>query len=221
MDVKTDAAGRAPYLIADRSVQLRWSLSLCVLSTLLMQGCPSKPPAPAVRFPITSGSHTMLPAPDEPILVWSEPPLADLAVEWLRAHHYTSILMPHQSPFEAHPIAHNFSTRRAALAVAREMRAKTVIVLEEEATKEALIEPNCGARFHVSIEIRGQSVEGQETTLRGYAHYPHCVDTGEKTLRSLACQAFATAWGFRPSGQLDIPSSLMCTAGQTQPIPFR
>src|SRR5262249_32266061 len=120
------------------------------------------------------------------------------------------------------PIAHNSSTRTAAFAVAREMKAETVIVLEQEATREgALIEPDCGARFHVSVEVRGQSIEGQQTTLRGHAHYPHCVDPGEKTLRSLACQAFATAWGFRPSGQLDIPSALMCTAGQTEPMPSR
>jgi hypothetical protein len=164
----------------------------------------------------------MLPVQDEPILVWSDPPLADLAVEWLRAHHYSSILMPLQTPVEAHRIAHNFSTRAAALAVAREMKGKTVIFLEQEATKEgALIEPDCGARFHVSVEVRAQSIEGEQTTLRGHAHYPHCVDLSEKTLRSLACQAFATAWGFRPSGQLDIPSALMCTAGQTVPMPPR
>jgi hypothetical protein len=163
----------------------------------------------------------MLPAQDEPILVWSDPPLTELAVEWLRTHKYSSVLTPHHSPFEAHPIGHNFSTRAAALAVAREMKAKTVIVVEQEATKEALIEPDCGARFHVSVDVRAQSIERQEPILRGHAHYPHCVDPGAKTLRSLTCQAFATAWGFRPSGQLDIPSSLMCTAGQTEPMPPR
>ena len=102
------------------------------------------------------------------------------------------------------------------------MKAEFVLFLEWEESKEgALIEPQCGSLFYVSVHVRGLSVESEETALRGSAHYPHCVDLSEKTSRSLTCQAIATAWGFRPSGQLDIPSSLMCTAGQTAPMPIR
>jgi hypothetical protein len=188
---------------------------------LAVQGCPSKP-APGVRFPITSGSHTILPATEQRILIWGDPPLADVAVEWLRAHHYTSFLRPDTHPLQASQIAHTFSTRTAALAVAREMKAEIVLFLDREATKDgALIEPDCGRLFHVTVEVRGLSVESGDTALRGRAHYPHCVDLSNKTIRSLTCQALATAWGFRPSGQLDIPSTLMCTAGQTEPIPIR
>jgi hypothetical protein len=188
---------------------------------LVVQGCPSKL-APGVRFPITSGSHTILPAAEQRILIWGDPPLADLAVEWLRAHHYTSFLRPDTHPLQASQMAHTFSTRTAALAVAREMKAEIVLFLDREATKDgALIEPDCGPLFHVTVEVRGLSVESGDTALRGRAHYPHCVDLSNKTIRSLTCQAFATAWGFRPSGQLDIPSTLMCTAGETEPIPIR
>jgi hypothetical protein len=73
----------------------------------------------------------------------------------------------------------------------------------------------------VNVSVRGLLVESGDTALRGSAHYPHCVDLSDRTFRSLTCQALATAWGFRPSGQLDIPSSLMCTAGQTAPMPIR
>lgn len=195
---------------------------LCLVSALLLlQGCPSKPPS-GVRFPITNGSHTILPATDQQILVWADPPLVDLAVEWLRAHHYSNVLMPHRAPLQAPQIAHDFSTRKAALAVAEEMKAEVVLVLEREATKDgALIEPHCGPLYHVSVELRGLSVHSGGTSFRGGAYYPHCVDLSDKTIRSLTCQAFATAWGFRPSGQLEIPSSLMCTAGQTAPLPTR
>jgi hypothetical protein len=195
---------------------------LCLLSALfLLQGCPSKPPS-GVRFPITNGSHTILPTTDHQILVWADPPLVDLAVEWLRAHRYSNVLMPHQAPLRAPQIAHNFSTRKAALAVAQEMKAEVVLVLEREATKDgALIEPHCGPLYHVSVQLQGLSVDSGDTSFRGDAHYPHCVDLSDKTIRSLTCQAFATAWGFRPSGQLEIPSSLMCTAGQTAPPPTR
>ena len=199
------------------------SRTLCLLSTMLMlQGCPSKPPPSGVRFPITGGSHRVLPSAGQPILVWADPPLADLAIEWLRIHHYASVAVPHGSPLQPGQIAHNFSTRSAALAIAREMKMDVVIVLEREATKEgALIESDCGRQYDVSVDVRGLSVETGEMTLRGYAHYPHCVDLSDKTLRNLTCQAFATAWGFRPAGQLDIPSTMMCTAGQTDPTPSR
>lgn len=143
-------------------------------------------------------------------------------MEWLRAHHYANLLMPYQGPFLAPRIAHSLSTRKAALAVAREMKAEFVLFLEREETKEgALIEPHCGALFSVTVNVQGLSLESGDTTLRGSAHYPHCVDLSDKTIRNLTCQAFATAWGFRPSGQLEIPSSLMCTTGQTAPTPIR
>jgi len=191
----------------------------CILSIVfLAQGCPSKSPPPALRFPITSGSHTILPTAQQRILIWAEPPLTDVAVEWLRSHQYTNIQIPDTGPFRAAQVSHNF----AALAVAKETKAEFVLFLEREESKEgALIEPQCGPLFYVSVAVRGLSVESGDTVLRGRAYYPHCVDLSEKTSRSLTCQAIATAWGFRPSGQLDIPSSLMCTAGQTAPMPIR
>jgi hypothetical protein len=143
-------------------------------------------------------------------------------MEWLRTHHYANLLLPAKSPLQAPQIAHNLSTRNAALAVAREMKAEMVLVLEREATKDgALIESKCGPLFNVTVDVRGLSVETGNTALRGMAYYPHCVDLNEKTIRNLTCQALATAWGFRPSGQLEIPSSLMCTTGQTEPIVVR
>jgi len=203
-------------------VNLVITLSCLLCFALLTQGCPSKPPPPSLQFPVTSGSHTNLPTAQQPILIWGDPPLIDVAVEWLRSHHYSNILVPDSGPFQAARVSHNFSDRKAALAVAKEMKAEFVLFLEQEEKKEgALIEPQCGPLFYVNVNIRGLLVESGETALRGSAHYPHCVDLSEKTSRSLTCQAIATAWGFRPSGQLDIPSSLMCTAGQTAPMPIR
>jgi hypothetical protein len=208
-----------------RTVHLPAALTVQVLGllafVLLMQGCPSKAPSPGVRFPITSGSHTILPTAEQRILVWGDPSLTDVAVEWLRSHHYSRILIPEKSPLPTPHVSFSLSDRQAALAVAENMKADFVLFLEHEENKEGtLIEPQCGALFSVNVAIRGVSVESGETVLRGRAHYPHCVDLGGKTFRSLTCQAIATAWGFRPSGQLDIPSNLMCTAGQTEPPPI-
>jgi hypothetical protein len=196
---------------------------LCLLSVVLLaQGCPSKAPTAGVRFPITHGSHTILPIAQQRILLWGDAALADAALEWLRSHHYSSILMPEKGPFHNLQISHSVSDRKAALAVAKEMKAEFVIFVEREESKEgALIGPQCGSLFYVSVNVRGLSVETGDTAFRGSAHYPHCVDPSGETFRNLTCQAIATAWGFRPSGQLDIPSSLMCTAGETEPTPIR
>lgn len=196
---------------------------LCLLSVVLLaQGCRSKSPPSSLRFPITSGSHDILPTAQQRILLWGDPPLTDVAAEWLRSHHYSSILMPENGPFHAPHISHTLSDHKVALAVARGMQADFVLFLERAESKDgALIEPHCGPLFSVDVRIRGVSVESGDASLRGNAHYPHCVELSGETFRNLTCQALATAWGFRPSGQLDIPSSLMCTAGQTEPIPNR
>lgn len=199
-------------------------ITLCgiLAVVLLLQGCPPKPPPSGFRFPITGGAHTILPTAEQRILIWGDPPVADVAVEWLRAHHYSSILMPDRGPSQVPEVSHRYTDRIAALAVAEEMKAEFVLFLERDESKEgALIEPHCGPLFYVSVNVRGLSVESGDTALRGNAHYPHCVELSDKTFRSLTCQALATAWGFRPSGQLELPSSLMCTAGQTSPTPSR
>ena len=189
---------------------------------LLLQGCHSKAPPPGVRFPITSGSHTILPTAQQRILVWGDPPLTDVAVEWLTSHHYAAILRPGSEPFQATQTSRSALEHTLALSVAEDLKADAVLFLEREQNKDgALIEPQCGALFYVNVNVRGLVLESGDTALRGSAHYPHCVDLSGKTFRSLTCQALATAWGLRPSGQLDIPSDLMCTAGQTDPLPIR
>lgn len=196
---------------------------LCLLSlVLLVQGCRSKSPPSSLRFPITSGFHAVLPTAQQRILLWGEPPLTDVAVEWLRSHHYSSILMPESGAFHSPHISHTLSDHKVALAVARDMQADFVLFLEREESKDgALIEPQCGPLFAVDVRISGLSTESGDVALRGNAHYPHCVEPSGEIFRNLTCQAFATAWGYRPSGQLNVPSSLMCTAGQTEPIPIR
>lgn len=189
---------------------------------LLLQGCHSKAPPPGVRFPITSGSHTILPTAQQRILVWGDPPLTDVAVEWLTSHHYAAILRPGSESFRVTQTSRSALEHTLALSVAEDLKADAVLFLEREQNKDgALIEPHCGALFYVNVNVRGLVLESGDTALRGSAHYPHCVDLSGKTFRSLTCQALATAWGLRPSGQLDIPSDLMCTAGQTDPLPIR
>ena len=106
--------------------------------------------------------------------------------------------------------------------VAAEANADFVLILEREELKGgALLQANCSALFTITVDVRGLFVDNRETILRGSAHYPHCIERNDQTVQNLTCQALATAWGFRSSGQLEIPSHLACTAGQNSPTPNR
>ena len=188
----------------------------CLPSILLiLEGCSSTPPRSGVHFPITSGSHTLLPNAQQRILIWGDPLLARVADEWLRSHHYSNILIPSQIPYP-------LSNRQVALVAAAEVNAAFVLILEREELKEgALLRTNCGALFNIAVDVRDLSVERGGSVLRGNAHYPHCVEHNDQTVQNLTCQALATAWGFRSAGHLEIPSHLACTAGQSTPAPNR
>ena len=101
-----------------------------MLSTLLiLNGCsPTRSPS-AIHFPITNGSHTLLPSAQQRILIWGDPLLARVADKWLRSHHYSNILMPPQIPYPP-------SDRQVALVAAAEVNAAFVLILEREELKE-------------------------------------------------------------------------------------
>jgi hypothetical protein len=200
-----------------RRYRISSAITLACLPSILLilEGCSATPPPSGIHFPITNGSHTLLPSAQQRILIWGDPLLARMAEEWLRSHHYSSILMPPQIPYP--PL-----DPQVALVAAAEANASFVLILEREVLKEgALIQANCGARFNITVKVRGLSVERGESVLRSNAHYPHCVEHNDQTVQNLTCQALATAWGFRSAGQLEIPSHLACTAGQSPPTPSR
>lgn len=62
------------------------------------------------------------------------------------------------------------------------------------------------------VIVRLQRPPGGTSVILGRAMMPIAARE-ERVLHDLTCQALATAWGYRPSGQLDIPSEQMCSAG--------
>lgn len=195
----------------DSITKVRWFASLLAV-ILLLNGCASKRPPAGVHFPITNGFHSVLPTEEQRILIWGDLSLSMVAEAWLRSHHYSPILVPSQK-------AYSGFDHEVVFRLATELRAEFVLLLEQEELKTgALIESHCGPRFNLSVTIRGISQVSQGTVFRGSAYYPHCVERTHEIVENLTCQALATAWGFRPSGQLEIPSSLACTTGQV-PLP--
>lgn len=63
-----------------------------------------------------------------------------------------------------------------------------------------------------TVDIRVVESDTGAMLLWGTAAMP-ISSRPDDVVAGLTCQALATAWGFRPSGQLNIPSALMCTVG--------
>jgi hypothetical protein len=82
------------------------------------------------------------------------------------------------------------------------------VILRLESGEEAAI---YGGKTPV-IRIIGTEGASGRLLVESRAAMP-IAGRSDQLLRDLTCQALATAWGFRPSGQLDIPSALMCKAG--------
>ena len=62
-----------------------------------------------------------------------------------------------------------------------------------------------------SVSIRGVHVQTGEVIWSGSAYLPdEVMGTAQEKLVRLTCQALATAWGFRPTGNRWIMSDSMC-----------
>lgn len=80
---------------------------------------------------------------------------------------------------------------------------------------EAVDQPAIWEGVTPEVIIRLQRPPGAASVILGRAMMPTATG-GERVLHELTCQALATAWGYRPSGQLDIPSEQMCTTGMAE-----
>jgi curli biogenesis system outer membrane secretion channel CsgG len=69
------------------------------------------------------------------------------------------------------------------------------------------------------VNVRAVDIQTGEVVWSGTARYP-TMDTGapEDSFVKLTCQALATAWGFRPAGQREIPSQSMCAIEAPIPV---
>jgi hypothetical protein len=85
-----------------------------------------------------------------------------------------------------------------------------ISVDETEQLCEILDLPAICAGVTPEVIIRLQRPPGAASVILGRTMMP-IVTRGEGVLQGLTCQSLTIAWGYRPSGQLDIPSKWMCT----------
>ena len=75
-------------------------------------------------------------------------------------------------------------------------------------------QPAMTAGITPEVIIRLQRPPEMVSVIVGRAMIPIAMPHNDGVLHALTCQALATAWGYRPSGQLEIPSELMCAVGK-------
>ena len=155
-----------------------------ILVPLVFFGCRQQASVP-VHFPITTGFHDALPEPGTRIAVAGTGPLAvDHVMRWLRDHGYEAV--------PANPM----DSTTANLLV-------TVTTTMEPAIRG-------GETPDVNIQLVDSRTGAIK--LRGRAYMP-IASVADALIPDLICQAMATAWGYRPPGQLEIPSAMMCRVG--------
>ena len=81
---------------------------------------------------------------------------------------------------------------------------------------EVVDQPAIGAGVTPEVMIRLQRPPGTASVLLGRAMMPIAISREDGVLHALTCQALATAWGYRPSGQLEILSEHMCAVGTAE-----
>ncbi|WP_447973700.1 hypothetical protein [Nitrospira sp. Kam-Ns4a] len=198
-----------PWSSIRRCVVVIWSL-------VWLTGC---------VYPVTEGFHKQLPAEGARTIVWGEnPPAVETVSLWLQRRGLAVLDgdRVRQALNEQHiRLTGTSLDDLQLLALGRSLRADVAVMVRAEA----------GARFSSASEllrtvvylprvtVRGLDVANGQELWRGTAQYPEPVKNLEESLTRLACQAMATAWGFRPPGVERIPSADMCAVAASKAPP--
>ncbi|MGH7232388.1 MAG: hypothetical protein ACREJU_13670 [Nitrospiraceae bacterium] len=201
---------------------MRLFFACAFLSVTMFAGCASTTRPQPVHYPITSGYHSTLPLRDARILVWAKQPVLGMATTWLQTHGLTVIppnrLGPLMTPELQNALTYTSDDMPIILRHAKSVHAALVLFADFDVTAEAASRAigNFEPVHAVNVTVLGLNANTSEIEWKGNARYPPRPQLPADALVHLTCQALATAWGFRPGGQLEIPSGMMCTAGQTE-----
>ena len=157
-----------------------------ILVPLVFLGCREPAPVPIpIHFPITTGFYNTVPERGMRIAVAGTNPLAvDHVMRWLRGHGYEAVPANPMDPMTANLLVTVTTTMEPAILG--------------------------GETPEVSIQVVDSRTGA--IRLRGGAYMP-IASVADALIPDLVCQAMATAWGYRPPGQLEIPSVMMCRVG--------
>ena len=184
---------------------------------------------------ITDGYHVKLPPANATVVVLGDHPVATgAAVTWLQKRGLTIVERTGlQKVFSEQQIrlTHTPEDEADFLKVGRLIGA-SVIVFVETATSAGAVSSSSmvvtrqggfGSSSASTVSSSGaaiRAVDVQDGSLAwtGHARYQQqSASAPEDALVKLLCQALATAWGFRPTGDAFIPSQEMCELKEHRP----
>ena len=181
--------------------------ALCVavcagLLALWMGGCGR------TLYPITTGSYRALPQEGSKLVVWGSDIASRVAVAtWLQDRG-----LKVWDPGVVQRMSDEESSRTAG-----DWQRGFEAVEALHADGLVLVEAPGLPAFPASIRIRGFKRDGG-AEWEAAAWYPDGRLSVGDVIPSLACQALATLWGFRPAGYHEIDSPGMCTLVKTGPF---
>lgn len=198
-----------------------------LLSFGVLSGCAYLP-----QYPITDGFHHTLPQTNTRIVIWgNHPAVTGTATTWLQKRGLRVVERARllQIFEEQHiRLTHTPDDEAPILRVGKILGAGLVVFIDGSSTEGISSSYSVGrygggggsqSVYSGAVSVRGVDVETSEVLWTGTARYPQQTGGGpEDTLMKLTCQALATAWGFRPSGDQAIASQSMCAVGE-KPVP--
>jgi hypothetical protein len=170
---------------------------------------------------ITSGHHTSLPHRNASVVVVGESPIVVAAAStWLKSRGLSVVELPkirQAQDFAQHPVqvVHSATNGVNSLESASLLGASLIVFLEMSDTVRLLPSESTGVNVEVAyhkprVSVRAVDTHTREEQWVADARFMDYHPDLGSALESLTCQALGTAWGFRPPGESNIPSSELC-----------
>ena len=153
-------------------------------------------------YPVTNGSYRALPAEGTPMAIWGVNADATVGAEtWLERRGMVIVSRSKVRDAVKPEGGEADVPMKRVLTAAAAAGAKVVVFVENAANPS----------FPASVTIHGIDAASGDQLWEASAWF-EAKELGptDADLESLACQALATLWGFRPAGYQEIPSSHMC-----------
>lgn len=184
---------------------------------------------------ITDGYHLKLPPARATVVVLGDHPIASgAAVTWLQKRGLTIVERTAlQKVFSEQQIrlTHTPDDEAAFLKVGQLIGASAIVFVDTASSGGAVSQSSVyvskyggfggSSSSTVSssgISVRAVDVENGSLVWTGHAHFRQMSSGApEDALVKLVCQALATAWGFRPTGDDFVPSQKMCELQDPRP----
>lgn len=204
--------------------------AILIQGFIALSGC--VPLSPQGMYATTDGFHHHLPQPDTRIVIWGTSPIVTgTTTIWLQKRGLRVVERAKiQQIFEEQRIrlTHTSDDEGSILRVGKLLGAGMIVFTDTSVTSGVINNYSVNAYgggggsaivHSASVSVRGVDVETSEVLWSGVAQFPkNATSAPDDSLVKLTCQALATAWGFRPTGQHEISSLSMCEADK--PIVF-